>query len=90
MTTFVSSTQLPKSEKFLPSPMYWVFLSEFSCKWYVLLFSTLLYIYFFNLGSLEEENDHQGETKKLQRMKVVLMESPCWPLPIGCLTPQIG
>ena len=35
---------LPRSEK-------WVFLSDFNWKWYVLLFSTLLYIYFFNFGS---------------------------------------
>ena len=42
---------LPRLDKCLPSPKYWVFLSEFSWKWYVLLFSTLLYIYFFNFGS---------------------------------------
>ena len=37
---------LPRSQKCPPSPKYWVFLSDFSWKWYVLLFSTLLYIYF--------------------------------------------
>ena len=42
---------LPRSEKCPPNPKYWVFLSDFSWKWYVLLFSTLLYINFFNLGS---------------------------------------
>jgi len=42
---------LPRSEKCPSSPKYWVFLSDFSWKWYVLLFSTLLYIYFFKLGS---------------------------------------
>ena len=41
---------LPRWEKCPSSPRYWVFLSDFSWKWYVLLFSTLLYIYFFNLG----------------------------------------
>ena len=40
-----------RSEKWPTNPMYWVFLSDFSWKWYVLLFSTLLYIYFFNFGS---------------------------------------
>ena len=42
---------LPSSEKCPPSPKYWVFLSDFSWKWYFLLFYTLLDIYFFNLGS---------------------------------------
>ena len=42
---------LPLSGKCPPSPKYWAFLSDFSWKWNVLLLSTLLYIYFFNLGS---------------------------------------
>ena len=42
---------LPRAEKCPSSPKYWVFLSDFSCKWYVLLFSTLWYIYFFKLVS---------------------------------------
>ena len=41
---------LPRSEKCPPNPKYWVFLSEFSWKWYVLLFSKLLYNYFFQFG----------------------------------------
>ena len=41
---------LPRSKKCPPSPKYWVFFSEFSWKWYVLLFLTLLYLYVFNLG----------------------------------------
>ena len=47
----VFNTVLPRSEKCPSSPKYWVFFSDCSWKWYVLLFSTLLYIYFFNLGS---------------------------------------
>ena len=35
------------------------------------------------------ERKCQGERKKLQKMKVVLMDSHCWPLPIGYLTFQI-
>jgi len=42
---------LPRSEKCPSCPKYWVFLSGLSWKWYVLLFSTVLYIYFFKLGS---------------------------------------
>ena len=47
----VFNTVLPRSEKCPSCPKYWVFFSDFSWKWYVLLFSTLLYIYFFKLGS---------------------------------------
>ena len=42
---------LPLSGKCPPNPKYWAFLSDISWKWNVLLLSTLLYIYFFNLGS---------------------------------------
>ena len=42
---------LPRSEKYPSSPKYCVFLSDCSWKWYVLLFSTLLNIYCFKLGS---------------------------------------
>ena len=41
----------PLSGKCPPSPKYCAFLSDISWKWSVLLFSTLLYIYIFNLGS---------------------------------------
>ena len=42
---------LARWEKCPSCPKYWVFLSDCSWKWYVWLFSTLLYIYFFKLGS---------------------------------------
>ena len=42
---------LPKWEKCTPNPNCWVFLGDFSWKWYVSLFSTFLYILFLNLGS---------------------------------------
>ena len=47
----VLNTVLPRWEKCTPSPKCWVFLGDFSWKWYVSLFSTFLYILFFNLGS---------------------------------------
>ena len=52
MTTFVFSTQFyPDHKNDRPALSIGYFLSDFSWKWYVLLFSTLLYIYFFNFGS---------------------------------------
>ena len=47
---FVFNPVLPRWEKCPSSLKYWVFLSDLSWKWYVLLFSTFLYIYFFKLG----------------------------------------
>ena len=47
----VFNTVLPRWEKCPSCSKYWVFFSDFSWKWYVLLFSTFLYIYFFKLGS---------------------------------------
>ena len=38
--------------------------------------------------TLLQINAHWGERKKLQKIKVVLLDSPCWTLPIGYLTCQ--
>ena len=61
---------LPLSGKCPPGPKYWAFLSYFSWKWNVLLFSSLLYNYVFNLGS---EN---GCCAKTLQGCLVFMTSP--------------
>ena len=60
----------PLSVKCPPNPKYWLFLSDFHWKWNVLLFSTVLYIYFFKLGS---EN---GYCAKTQHRCLAFMTSP--------------